>query len=89
MPVEPLGLRGLQSPSDHRRRCSARYRESVAFEIPSVRQMSLTEFVGSLWSVLTCRFFLSSRFRGRPPFLPQARAAARPARVRSQMMDIP
>ena len=49
--------------------------------------MSLTEFVGSLWSMAACRFFLSSRWRGRPPFLPRARAAARPARVRSRMMS--
>src|SRR5271166_432432 len=49
--------------------------------------MSSTEFVGSLWSITACRFFLSSRLRGRPPILPRARAAARPARVRSRMMS--
>ena len=29
----------------------------------------------ALWSATACRFFLSSRFRGRPPFRPRARAA--------------
>jgi len=29
----------------------------------------------ALWSATACRFFLSSRFRGRPPFRPRVRAA--------------
>ena len=64
IPVGLLDSRGLPSPNDHRRRCSAGCRWASPSRSPGIRQMSLTVFVGSLCGAMACRFFLSSGSRG-------------------------
>src|ERR1700722_10894511 len=61
---------------------------SVALEMCRVSQTSVTLAFGLSKSALAIVIFRASIFRGRPPFLPRARAARNPAWVRSQMSSL-
>src|SRR3990172_6181305 len=62
-----------------------RYSYRVFFETPSSSQISRIGFSLASYRSYSHATFLSESIRGRPPFLPRALAATRPACVRSLM----